>query len=124
MIALFLATVALIELAHRLPVFAAMGAMSACSAQALRVLRGGGSDWSKERAMRILSRRLFLRSLRAGGLLVAVAWPLLVVLTADALVPGPAVLHLDDWSVRLSVLPLTLIYAALRWRITRIVQPR
>jgi hypothetical protein len=123
-ILLFLTSVALIELARRLPVFAALGAMSACSAQAMRLLRRGGSDWSKERAMRILARRLFLRSLHAGGMILLVASPLLALLLVDALVPAPAGLHLDDWGVRLWVLPFTLGYAMLRWRIGRIVQPR
>ncbi len=128
MILLLLASIALIELARRLPVFQAVGAMSACSAHAMRLLRRrGASDWSKQRAMRILSRRLFLRSAYAGGVLLLVASPLLLLLALTVSNPALAGMRLDDWGLRLWVLPFTVGYALLRWRVghrIRSVQPR
>jgi hypothetical protein len=120
---LFAALVCVLELARRLPLFGAFREMQACSARTVKLLRARGSDHCKERAMRILSARLFAHSIRAGGLLLAVASPLLLVLwfgsTHEARVVGLAI----NAQARLWVIPLSLGYAALRWQLGRRVQP-
>jgi hypothetical protein len=120
---LFAALVAVLELARRLPLFAAFRAMQACSARTMRLLRMRGSDHCKERAMRILSGRMFASSLRAGGLLFAVASPLLLVLLLGSTEEARAVGLAIDGHTRLWVIPLSLGYAALRWQLGRRVQP-
>lgn len=125
MILLFLAMIAVLELARRLPVLAAFRDLSACSARSLRLMgRRGVSEWGKERAMRILSARLFARSLWAGALLGVVASPLLAFAALASLDPELVGMHLDDWRTRLWVAPLSLSYALLRWQIGRRVRAR
>lgn len=122
MIAFFLAIVAVLELARALPLIPAFQALSGCSQQALRLLaRKGGSDWSKERALRILSGRMFARSVRAGGLLLAVASPLLVVLALDTNWPELVGMR-TEWTAKLALMPFTLGYALLRWQVIPRVQ--
>lgn len=120
---LFAALVTVLELARRLPLVAAFREMQSCSVRTARLLRAPGSDHCKERAMRILSARMFMRSLRAGGLLLAVASPLLLVLllgsTGQARDVGLAI----DGQTRLWVIPFSLGYAVLRWQLGRRVQP-
>jgi len=121
---LFAAIVCVLELVRRLPLIPAFREMSACGNHALVLVRRRGvSDFSKERAMRILSARLFVRSVRAGGLLLAVASPLLLVLLVAASPEARAVGLAMDWQARLWVVPLGLGYALLRWQLGRRVQP-
>lgn len=119
---LFVALVAVLELARRLPLIAAFREMQACSARTARLIRARGSDHCKERAMRILSARMFARSLRAGALLLAVASPLLFVLLAGSTDQARAVGLAIDGATRLWVIPLSLSYALLRWQLGRRVQ--
>jgi hypothetical protein len=121
---LFAALVAVLELARRLPLFASFRAMQAVSARTARLLRTPGSDHCKERAMRILSARMFAASLRAGWLLLATASPLLIVLLLGSTPEAHAVGLAIDGATRLWVIPLCLGYAALRWQLGRRVQPR
>ncbi|MBC9032968.1 hypothetical protein IAG41_11235 [Sphingomonas sp. JC676] len=124
MLILFLAIVMVLELARRMPLVAAFRDMAACQAHAVRLMqRRGVSEWGKERAMRILAGRLFARSLRAGGLLVVVASPLLLVLGLAAVDPRLIGAHLD-WVTRLWVAPMSLGYAALRWQVGPRVRAR
>jgi len=120
---LFAALVCVLELARRLPLIAAFREMQTCSVRTARLLRAPGSDHCKERAMRILSARMFARSLRAGGLLLAVASPLLIVLLLGSTGEAHAVGLAIDGQTRLWVIPLSLGYAALRWQLGRRVQP-
>lgn len=120
---LFAALVAVLELARRLPLLAAFRAMQGCSARTARLLRMRGSDHCKERAMRILSARMFAVSFRAGGLLLAVASPLLLVLLLGSTEEARAVGLAIDGQTRLWVIPLSLGYAVLRWQLGRRVQP-
>lgn len=123
MIALFVAIIAVIELARRLPLIPAFRDMSACSARSLRLIgRRGVSEWGKERAMRILSVRLLGKSLWAGALLLLTASPLLAAAVIASF--DPRIVRLDDWQARLWVLPLTLSYALLRWQLARHVRAR
>lgn len=120
---LFAALVALLELARRLPLIAAFRAMQRASADTARVLKARGSDFSKARAMRILSARMLARSLRAGALLATAASPLAAVLLIGSSASGRAVGLAIDGQTRLWVIPLGLGYALLRWQIARRVQP-
>ncbi|RYE03046.1 MAG: hypothetical protein EOP61_06250 [Sphingomonadales bacterium] len=123
MILLFVAIIAVIELARRLPLIPAFREMSACSARSMRLVsRRGVSEWCKERAMRILALRLLGASLWAGALLVLAASPLL--LTVAIATADPRIIEMGDWRARLWMLPLTLSYALLRWQIGRRVRAR
>lgn len=116
MILAFLAIVAVLELARALPLVPAFQELAACGQHAMRLLaRRGVSEWGKERALRILSGRMFARSLRAGGLLLATASPLLALLVLNAFVP-----EVGDGPSKLTLMPLTLGYAALRWQVRRV----
>ncbi len=96
--------------------------LAACSRQAMRLMaRKGVSDWGKERALRILSARMFVRSLRAGGLLLAAAAPLLGLMAIDANWAEIGVLQ-TDWTAKLALMPFTLGYAVLRWQVIPRVQ--
>ncbi|MDG2535077.1 hypothetical protein P6144_15560 [Sphingomonas sp. HITSZ_GF] len=120
MILAFLAIVAVLELARALPLFPAFQALADCSRHATRLLaRRGVSEWGKERALRILSGRMFMRSLRAGGLLLATASPLLALLVLDAFRPEISGIQ-TDWTSKLALMPFTLAYAALRWQVRRV----
>ncbi|MEP9357985.1 hypothetical protein [Sphingomonas sp. KR3-1] len=121
MIPFFLAIIAVLELARALPLIPAFRELSACGQHAMRLMaRRGVSEWGKERAMRILSARMFARSVRAGSLLLATAAPLLIVLTFAARWPELIGMHADDWTSRLWLVPFTLGYAALRWQVRRV----
>ncbi|MFS2109666.1 hypothetical protein ACCC88_08265 [Sphingomonas sp. Sphisp140] len=122
MILTFLAVIAVLELARALPLIPAFQELGGCGQHALRLLaRKGVSDWGKERAMRILSGRMFARTMRAGGLLVAAASPLLAVLAADAWWPEVAAAQ-TEWTAKLALMPFTLGYAVLRWQVIPRVQ--
>lgn len=122
MIAFFLAVVAVLELARALPLVPAFRELAACGQHASRLLaRKGVSEWGKERALRILSGRMFARSMRAGGLLLATAAPLLVVLAVDANWPDIVGIR-TDWASKLWLMPFTLGYAVLRWQVIPRVQ--
>ncbi len=122
---LFAALVAAGEIARRTHVlgrFAALGALGRRSAAV--VARRGVSDFSKERATRILGLRMMRASLVAGGLLLAVIAPVVLVLLAD----GP-VLPLGvrkaflDWQARGFLLLLMVLYVLVRWQAGRL-RPR
>jgi hypothetical protein len=123
-IAFFLAIVAVLELARALPLIPAFQELNACSQHALKLLaRKGVSEWGKERALRILSGRMFARSMRAGALLLAVASPLLVVLAVDTNWPELVGMR-TEWTAKLALMPFTLGYALLRWQVIPRVQRR
>lgn len=122
MILAFLAIVAVLELARALPLIPAFQALAACGQHAARLLaRKGVSEWGKERAMRILSGRMFMRSAHAGALLLLTASPLLAVLILDANWPEVGGIG-TDWTSKLALMPLTLGYAVLRWQVIPRVQ--
>jgi len=116
----FLAIIAVLELARALPLVPAFQELAACSQHAMRLLaRRGVSEWGKERALRILSGRMFMHSVRAGALLVATASPLLGLLALNALLPEVDAFQ-TDWTSKLALMPFTLGYAALRWQVRRV----
>lgn len=122
MILSFLAVVAVLELARALPLVPAFQALAGCGQHALRLMaRRGVSDWRKERALRILSGRMFARTARAGGLLLATASPVLAVLVLNANWPEVDAFQ-TDWTAKLALMPFTLGYAVLRWQVIPRVQ--
>ncbi|MEI9928078.1 MAG: hypothetical protein WDN44_10775 [Sphingomonas sp.] len=117
MIGLLIAILTALELFRRLPVLASFRDLAHWGARSTALLRRRGvSEWAKERAMRLLSRRLFAKSVRAGALLALVAG-------ADR---GGAGARFDrrsgrarawfDWRKRLWIVMVCLAYAFLRWQ--------
>jgi hypothetical protein len=130
LIALLLALIVAIELFRRLPVLVRFRALAEWGARAgALVRRRGVSEWAKERAMRLMSLRLFAASVRAGVLLLAVAAPILVAFAIDS---GAIDSGLDlgvahaffDWRQRLWTLLLCGAYAIVRHHAGRRLQPR
>lgn len=118
---LFLALVAAGEIARRIrivPRFVALGALGRRSTAVLA--RRGVSDHFKERATRILAGRMMLASLVAGGALLVVIAPVLLVLAIDFFVPLGVRAAFFDWQARLLLLMLMVVYVLVRWRIGKL----
>src|SRR5690349_4462741 len=96
----FLGAIVAIELARRLPLVAAFRRLAQTSAQAGRIVATTGSDRWKERAMRGISARLLMDSLRAGAMLLGVAGPLIVAVSAIFVLRMPAAEQVLTWSGR------------------------
>lgn len=74
---LFAALLATLALARRLALLRAFATLGATGRKAVRVMaRRGASDWSRERAARILAMRMLARSLHAGLRLLVATLPL------------------------------------------------
>ncbi len=113
--ALLLTTIGAIELLAATRLMPAFGTLALLGRQSTRLLvRTGVSEWAKERAMRLLARRLLAHSLRTMGLLMIVALPILALLIIDARWPIGARAALTDWPMRIVLLVVTSIYALLR----------
>lgn len=122
---LFLALIATGEVARRIRIlqrFAVLGALGRRSAAVLA--RRGVSDHSKERATRILSGRMMKASLAAGGALMVVIAPVLIVLAADIVLPFGVRAAFLDWQARLILLSLMVVYVLVRWQFGKRLQPR
>lgn len=123
---LFAAIVAAGELARRLrivPRFAMLGALARRSGAVLA--RRGVSDHFKERATRILAGRMMAASLSAGGILILVIAPAILLLLADGSLPLGVRAAFIDWQARLLLFSMSLIYVLARWRLgRRRLQPR
>ena len=123
---LLAAIVAAGELARRLrivPRFARLGALARRSGAVLA--RRGVSDHFKERATRILAGRMMAASLTAGGILLLVIAPVLLLLAIDGPLPLGVRDAFFDWQARLLILSMSLIYVFARWRIAqRRLRPR
>ncbi len=125
MIGLLLAILVALELFRRLPVLASFRALAFWGRRSAALLpRRDVSEWAKERAMQLLSRRLFLASARAGLLLALVALPIGAMLVLDQFVDLGVRAALFDWRKRLGIVMICLTYAILRWQIGRRLQPR
>lgn len=125
MIGLLIAILAALELFRRLPLVASFRDLAYWGARSTALLRRRGvSEWAKERAMGLLSRRLFAKSVRAGLLLALVAAPIGAMLMLDTLVDLGVRAALFDWQKRLWIVMICLTYAIVRWQIRRRLQPR
>ena len=115
--ALLLATIVSLELSRRLHLLRAFAMLGREAPRATRLLvRTGVSEWTKERALRLMAARLFGLSGRAGLLLAVVALPLALVLALDPVLRIGARSALVDWHARLWLLALTTGYAVARRR--------
>ena len=86
---------------HRFAVLAATGRRS------MRIMGcHGASDYSKERAARILAVRMLTHALAAGGLLVVVALPLIAAIALDRWTGVPTRAALTDPIARLIILAI------------------
>lgn len=117
MLALLAAIVALGELARRVGLIRRFTQLGALGKRAGAVVtRRGVSDYSKERATRILSGRMMQASLAAGGALLLVIAPVVLLLLLDGVVPFGVRGAFLDWPSRILILVSSLTYAVLRWR--------
>jgi len=122
---LFLALIAAGEVARRIHILRRFGALGALGRKSGAVLaRRGVSDHWKERATRILSGRMMQASLAAGGALIVVIAPVLIVLAADIVMPFGVRAAFLDWQARLILLSLMIVYVLLRWQLGKRLQPR
>ena len=86
---------------QRFAVLAATGRRSA------KIMRShGASDFSKERAARILARRMLAHALAAGALLVVVALPLIAAIALDPWTGVPTRAALTNPAARLTILAI------------------
>lgn len=121
MIALLFALLVALELFRRLPVVARFRDLAAWGQRSLGLVqRRRVSEWAKERAMRLMSLRLFQASARAGLMLVAVAAPIAIVLAVDSGLDLGAHEALFDWQARLIILLICAAYAVARWQYGRL----
>ncbi|WP_066590904.1 hypothetical protein [Sphingomonas pruni] len=123
---LFAAIVAAGEIARRLRIVPRFAVLAALGRRAGAVLaRRGVSDHLKERATRVLARRMMASSLTAGAILALVIAPVVLLLLIDGAVPLGVRAAFFDWEARLLILFVSLIYVLVRWRIgRRRLQPR
>lgn len=104
---LLLATILSLELIRPLRLFPAFAALGTLAAQSGRLIaRRGVSEWAKERAMRLISLKLFDQSLRTAWLLALIGAPLVAALL---LVPAPR-----DGETRLTLLVATIVWSLAR----------
>lgn len=103
----FVASIAAIEIVRKLSLVRAFGVLLADGRRAMRVtLRRGCSDWAKERAMRLASLRLLVRSLWTAGGIAVVAIPILAAWWMTALPQG--------WLPHLALLVATIGWSIMR----------
>ncbi|MBO9713615.1 hypothetical protein [Sphingomonas sp.] len=98
--------------------FRQLGRLSQRSVRTLA--RRGVSDWSKERATRILAIRMMVKSLTAGALLALIALPLLAMLALDPIAHLGTIDALADTRARLFILSMGLALAGFRYATQRL----
>jgi hypothetical protein len=117
---LFAALLASVHLARRWMLLRHFGDLAAIGQRSVRTLaRSGVSDWSKERATRILAIRMMGKSLAAGGLLLMIVLPIAAVLAIGPVAGIPTQDALFDPTARLSILAAGIALAFLRSRARR-----
>ena len=117
---LFAALLASVHLARRWTLLRHFGDLAAIGRRSVRTLaRSGVSDWSKERATRILAIRMMGKSLAAGGLLLMIVVPIAAVLAIGPVTGIPTQDALFDPTARLSILAAGIALAFLRARVRR-----
>lgn len=115
LIILVAAIVAVLELARRLPLLPAFRRMARASRVSAKIWRySGGLEVRKERAVQSAARRLLVASIVALGVVIAVASPLVLVLLADVAFELGILWALTDWSLRLTLLMISVTYGIAR----------
>ena len=113
--ALLIATVVSIEATRRLRIFPAFARLSAHSRRAGRLLvRTGVSEWAKERALQLASRRMFGLAIAAASRLALVAAPFLLIFWIDRRHPYGLARTWTDWPARFWGFGLTSAYILVR----------
>lgn len=111
--AAILAALAIARRSHVLARFAELGMLSRRSTRTLA--RRGVSDWSKERATRILAVRMMAASLSAFAMLLLIAAPVLAALALDPLTSLPTIDAFGDPRARMALLAMGAGLAAIRY---------
>jgi len=121
LVALLLATLAAIELTWATRVLACFAELNVIAGRAGRiVMRQEVSEWAKEQAMRLMSARLMVHSLRGFALLALVASPFLIASAVDARWLFGLKQAYADWPARLVLLAVSLAYVVVRRRFRRV----
>lgn len=114
---LFAALLASVHLARRWMLLHHFADLAAIGRRSVRTLaRSGVSDWSKERATRILAIRMMGKSLAAGGLLLVIVLPIAAALAVGPIAGIPTQDALFDPTARLSILAAGITLALVRSR--------
>jgi hypothetical protein len=123
---LMLALIAAGEVARRIHILARFAGLAALGKRASAVLaKRGVSDHCKERATRILAGRMMRASLIAGGALMLVIAPVVLLLLIDGPLPLGVQDAFFDWQARILLFVLMGSYVLIRWRIGQHrLQPR
>ena len=122
--AVFAAFVLALEIVRHLPLLAAFRDLGTTSLRARRVLGYRRClETRKESGLQRLSLRMLRQSLRGAELLALVAAPFALLLAADALWQLGITAVLLDWQRRLMLIVLGALYALLRFRFRRRLQP-
>jgi hypothetical protein len=101
------ALLAVVMLARQCAVMHRFAVLAATGRRSVRIMgHHGASDFSKERAARILALRMLTQTLAAGGLLVVVAVPLIAVIALDPWTGVPTRAALTDPIARLTILAI------------------
>ena len=74
----------------------------------------GASDFSKERAARLLAMRMMRHALAAGALLVVIALPLIAAIALDPWIGVPTRSALTDPTARLTILAIGISLVVIR----------
>ncbi len=121
LVALLLATLAAIELTWATRVLACFAELNLVAGRAGRiVMRQDVSEWAKEQAMRLMSARLMIQSLRGFALLALVASPFLIASFVDARWLFGLKQAYADWPARLVLLAVSVAYVVVRRRFRRV----
>ncbi|WP_019087442.1 sulfotransferase [Komagataeibacter europaeus] len=117
---LLLATLASIELVWATGILGCLRGLNRKGQRAVRLLlRHRVSEWAKERALRLMSARLMLHSLRSFGLIALVASPFALIVAVNAIWPYGLGRAYADWRERLAIVAVSLLYLLVRRHMRR-----
>ena len=101
------ALLAVVMLARQCDVMHRFAVLAATGRRSVRIMGcHGASDFSKERAARILALRMLRHALAAGGVLVVIALPLIAAIALDPWTGIPTRAALTDPIARLAILAI------------------
>lgn len=117
---LLAATVASMELVKLTGIMGVFASIAETGNRAMRVLtRTRVSEWAKERALKLVARRLFGLSLKGLGLLAIVAFPLVLAASVGRIAGLGVFRAWSSLTARVWLLILSTVYAVLRFRVRR-----
>lgn len=116
LILLFAGLLASLAIARRCAILCHFADLARLSRRSASILgRRGVSDWSKERATRIMAVRMLAKSLTALALLLLVAAPVLAVLALDPLADAGTIAAFADPTSRLTLFAMGVCLAGFRF---------